>query len=54
MHLHILPDHQKLFFIKDIFDRLEWLKARFDAFANTSRPPETFFQKKIFLNVWSG
>jgi hypothetical protein len=53
MHLRILPDHQKLFFKKGIFYRLEWLKTCFDAFANTSRPPETFFQKKIFLTVWS-
>ena len=36
-------DHQKLFFKKDIFYRLEWLKTCFDAFASTSRPPETFF-----------
>ena len=54
MHLRILPDHQKLFFKKDIFYHLEWLKTCFDAFANTSRPPETFFQKKIFFTVLSG
>jgi hypothetical protein len=30
------------------------VKACFDAFAHTSRPPETFFSKKIFLKVWSG
>jgi hypothetical protein len=54
MHLRILPDLQKLFFKKDIFELLEWLKTCFDAFAHTSRPPETFFSKKIFLNVWSG
>jgi hypothetical protein len=48
MHLRILPDHQKLFFKKDIFYRLEWLKTCFDAFANTSRPPETFYKKDIF------
>ncbi len=48
MHLRILPDHQKLFFKKDIFKRLEWLKTCFDAFAHTSRPPETFFQKRYF------
>jgi hypothetical protein len=52
MHFRILPDHQKhqkLFFKKDIFDRLEWLKTCFDAFAHTSRAPETFFQKRYFL-----
>jgi hypothetical protein len=44
MHFRILPDHQKhlkLFFKKDIFERLEWLKTCFDAFAHTSRPPES-------------
>jgi hypothetical protein len=61
MHLRILPDLQKLFFKKDIFERQEWLKTCFvDAFAHTSRLPETFFlqkryfRKKILLNVWSG
>jgi hypothetical protein len=69
MHLRILPDHQKLFFKKEIFYRLEWLKTCFDAFAYASRPPETFFFKKdiferlesgnffsikIFFTVWSG
>jgi hypothetical protein len=49
MHLRIIPDHQKLFFKKDIFDRLEWLKTCFDAFAHTSRSPETFFQKRYFF-----
>ena len=62
MHFRLLPDHQKLFFKKDIFYHLEWLKAWFDAFphtsrptetflyafAHTSRPPETFFRKDIF------
>jgi hypothetical protein len=48
MHLRILPDHQNHVLKKDIFDRLEWLKAFFDAFAHTSRPPETFFQKRYF------
>ncbi len=41
-------DNQKLFFKKDIFYRLEWLKTCFDAFAHTSRPPETFFQNINF------
>ena len=41
MHLRILPDYQQIFFKKGIFYRLEWLKTCFDAFANTSRPPET-------------
>jgi hypothetical protein len=48
MHLRILPDHQKLFFKKYIFYRLEWLKTCFDAFARTFRPPETFLQKRYF------
>jgi hypothetical protein len=48
MLLRILPDHQKLFFKKDIFYRLQWLKTCFDAFAHTSRSPETFFQKRYF------
>ena len=49
MHFRIPPDHQKLFVKIDIFDRLEWLKTCFDAFAHTSRPPETFCQKRYFL-----
>jgi hypothetical protein len=49
MHLHILPDHQKVFFKKDIFDRLEWLKTCFDAFSHTSRPPESCPEKRYFL-----
>jgi hypothetical protein len=44
----MLPDHQKLFFKKDIFERLEWLKMCFHAFAHISRPPETFFKKEFF------
>jgi hypothetical protein len=51
MHFRILPDHQKhqkLFFKKDIFERLEWLKTCFDAFAHTSRPPETLKKEDIF------
>jgi hypothetical protein len=51
MHLRILPDHQKLFFKIDIFDCLEWLKKFFDAFAHTSRQPETFFKKDIFYRL---
>jgi hypothetical protein len=50
MHLRNFPDHQKLFFKKDHFERLEWLKMCFDAFAHTSRPAKSFFQK-MFLNV---
>jgi hypothetical protein len=49
MHLRKFPDHQKHFLKKDFFDRQEWLKTCFDAFAHTSRPPETFFQKRYFL-----
>jgi hypothetical protein len=49
MHFRILPDHQKLFVKKDLFDCLEWLKTCFDAFSHTSIPPETFFQKRYFL-----
>ena len=41
MLLRVLPDHQKLFCKKDIFDRLERLKTCFDAFMHTSRPPES-------------
>jgi hypothetical protein len=48
MHFRILPDRQKLFLKKDIFERLEWLKTCFDAFAYTSGPPETLFQKRYF------
>jgi hypothetical protein len=53
MHLRILPDHQKLFFKKDIFYCLEWLKTCFDAFAHFYRPPVTFCQKRYF-NFWNG
>jgi hypothetical protein len=49
MHLLKFPDQQNHFFKKDFFDRLEWLKTCFDAFAHASRPPETFFQKRYFL-----
>ena len=31
MHLHIFADHQKLFFKKDIFYLLEWLKTCFSS-----------------------
>ena len=34
---------------KDIYDSLKWLKTCFDAFSHTSRPPETFVQKRYFL-----
>jgi hypothetical protein len=54
MHLRILPDHQKhqkLFFKKDIFERLEWLKTCFDAFAHTSRQPETLKTEDIFYRL---
>ncbi len=30
---------------------MEWLKTCFDAFAHTSRPPETFFKKRYFWKV---
>jgi hypothetical protein len=30
---------------------MEWLKTCFDAFAHTSRPPETFFQKRYFYRL---
>ena len=40
MHFRMLPDHQKHGLEKDIFQRLEWLKTRFGAFAHASRPPE--------------
>jgi hypothetical protein len=48
MHFRKLPYHQKLFFRKDISCCLKWLKTCFDAFADTSRPTETFCQKKYF------
>jgi hypothetical protein len=48
MHFRILPDHQKLFFKKDIFERLEWLKMCFDAFPHTSRPPKSIVLKRCF------
>ena len=51
MHFRIPPDHQKFFVKKDIFDRLEWLKTCFDAFAHTSIPLETFFKKDIFYRL---
>ncbi len=60
MHLRILPDHQKYFFKKDIFDRLEWLKTCFDAFSHFRIFPDNQnhvlknLKKKIFWNVWSG
>ena len=47
MYLRMLPDHQKHDLEKDIFYRLEWLKTRFEAFANASRPPE----KNNFLRL---
>jgi hypothetical protein len=40
MHLRIIPDHQKLFFKKDIF-----------AYFQTTR---IMSLKKIFFNIWSG
>jgi hypothetical protein len=40
MHLRMLPDHPKHGLKKDIFQRLKWLKTRFEAFAHGSRPPE--------------
>ncbi len=57
MHLPILPDQQNLFFEKDIFYRLEWLKTCFYVFSHTSWPPETFFQRDVFhrlewLKTW--
>ncbi len=48
MHLRILPDHQKLFFKKDIFECLKWLKTCVDAFSHTSRPPEKCSEKRYF------
>ena len=48
MHYCILPAHQKLFFKKDIFYWMEWLKTCFNAFAHTSRPPKSIFLKRCF------
>ncbi len=42
---------RNIFKKEDIFYRLKWLKLCFDAFAHTSRPPETFLKKKIFFTV---
>jgi hypothetical protein len=45
MHLHILPDHQKLFVKKDIFERLEWfLRILPDH-------QKLFFKKDIFYRL---
>jgi hypothetical protein len=49
MHLRTFPDHQKHFFKNNFSDRQECLKTCFDAFAHTSRPPETLKKKKYFL-----
>jgi hypothetical protein len=49
MHLRILPDHPKHGLKKDIFQRLDWLKTHFEAFAHASRPPE---EKKILRLEW--
>ena len=51
MHLRMLREHQKPLFKKYIFYRLERLKTCFDAFAHTSRPPETFLKKDIFYRL---
>jgi hypothetical protein len=48
MHLRIFPDHQNQNLQKIIFERLEWLKTCFYAFAHTSRLPESS-SKKIIL-----
>ncbi len=45
MHFRILSDHQKNVLKKDIFYSLEWFKT---CLAHTSRPPETFYQKRYF------
>ena len=54
MHLRMLPEHQKHGLKKDIFQRLEWLKTRFEAFAHASRPPEkkSFFTSGVVENVF--
>jgi hypothetical protein len=49
MHLRMLSDHPKHGLKKDIFQCLEWLKTRFEAFAHVSRPPE---KKKILRLEW--
>ena len=45
MHLRL---HPETFFKKDIFERLEWLKTCFDAFAHTPKPPKSIFLKRCF------
>jgi hypothetical protein len=47
MHFPKLPDHPKHGLKKDIYQRLEWLKTRFEAFVHASRPPE---KKKNFTS----
>jgi hypothetical protein len=46
--LHMLPDHQKLFFQKRYFWTSGVLKMCLHAFAHISRPLETFLQKWFF------
>ena len=66
MHFHILPDHQKLFFKKDISRPPETLKKKryfwtfgvvknvFWCFCVYFQTTRNFLSKKIFLTVWSG
>jgi hypothetical protein len=48
MHLHMLPDHQKLFVKKDIFYRLEWLKRVLMHLHMLPDHQKLFFKKDFF------
>ncbi len=47
--MHILTTRIKS--LKIIFEPLEWLNTCFDAFAHTSRPPESSSLKRYFLQL---
>jgi hypothetical protein len=51
MHLRILPAHQKLFFKKDIFESLEWLKRVLMHLRILPDHQKLFFQKRYFLLI---
>jgi hypothetical protein len=48
MHLRILPDQQNLFFKKDVFERLEWLKTCLMHLRIFPDRQKLFFKKDIF------
>jgi hypothetical protein len=54
MHLRILPDHQQLFFNKDVFERREWLKRCFMHLRILPDHQNLFFNKEVFEHLeWS-